>query len=178
MNWYGIWTLKQLGLAWDIKRVKLADLKKGWWLRRWEAGYRGAAGGGGGGGLVSAATELSVDTEPTLCSAGFLFRRKLELSAEWLGKGSGCFNRPDCDSYPCKPRSSVPDSAATGSNKSTLIFGAKHLQAGAVRCSPRFLRITLLPTLIQAEGVHVAVVPSRHKPHRSLLRSVTVPPVA
>jgi stearoyl-CoA desaturase (delta-9 desaturase) len=29
MNWYGIWTLKQLGLAWDIKRVKLADLEKG-----------------------------------------------------------------------------------------------------------------------------------------------------
>ena len=29
MNWYGIWALKQLGLAWDIKRVKLADLEKG-----------------------------------------------------------------------------------------------------------------------------------------------------
>jgi hypothetical protein len=29
MNWYGIWTLKQLGLAWDIKRIKLADVKQG-----------------------------------------------------------------------------------------------------------------------------------------------------
>jgi hypothetical protein len=29
MNWFGIWTLKQLGLAWDIKRVKLADLESG-----------------------------------------------------------------------------------------------------------------------------------------------------
>jgi hypothetical protein len=29
MNWYGIWALKTLGLAWDIKRVKLADLEKG-----------------------------------------------------------------------------------------------------------------------------------------------------
>jgi fatty-acid desaturase len=29
MNWYGIWTLKQLGLAWDIKRVVLDDVKKG-----------------------------------------------------------------------------------------------------------------------------------------------------
>ena len=29
MNWYGIRTLKTLGLAWDIKRVKLADLEKG-----------------------------------------------------------------------------------------------------------------------------------------------------
>ena len=29
MNWYGIWALKQLSLAWDIKRVKLADLEKG-----------------------------------------------------------------------------------------------------------------------------------------------------
>jgi hypothetical protein len=29
MNWYGIWTLKTLGLAWDIKRVKLADLERG-----------------------------------------------------------------------------------------------------------------------------------------------------
>jgi hypothetical protein len=29
MNWYGIWTLKQLGLAWDIKRVRLADLETG-----------------------------------------------------------------------------------------------------------------------------------------------------
>jgi fatty-acid desaturase len=29
VNWYGIWTLKTLGLAWDIKRVKLADLEKG-----------------------------------------------------------------------------------------------------------------------------------------------------
>jgi stearoyl-CoA desaturase (delta-9 desaturase) len=29
MNWYGIWTLKTLGLAWDIKRVKLADLENG-----------------------------------------------------------------------------------------------------------------------------------------------------
>jgi len=29
VNWYGIWALKTLGLAWDIKRVKLADLEKG-----------------------------------------------------------------------------------------------------------------------------------------------------
>src|SRR6202051_4801160 len=29
VNWYGIWALKQLGLAWDIKRVRLADLEKG-----------------------------------------------------------------------------------------------------------------------------------------------------
>ena len=29
MNWYGIWALKTLGLASDIKRVKLADLEKG-----------------------------------------------------------------------------------------------------------------------------------------------------
>jgi len=29
MNWYGIWALKTLGLAWDIKRVKMADLEKG-----------------------------------------------------------------------------------------------------------------------------------------------------
>jgi stearoyl-CoA desaturase (delta-9 desaturase) len=29
VNWYGIWTLKTLGLAWDIKRVKLADLENG-----------------------------------------------------------------------------------------------------------------------------------------------------
>ena len=29
MNWYGIWTLKTLGLAWDVKRVKLADVKNG-----------------------------------------------------------------------------------------------------------------------------------------------------
>ena len=28
-NWYGIWTLKTLGLAWDIKRVRLADLETG-----------------------------------------------------------------------------------------------------------------------------------------------------
>jgi sn-1 stearoyl-lipid 9-desaturase len=28
-NWYGIWVLKQLGLAWDVKRVRLADLEKG-----------------------------------------------------------------------------------------------------------------------------------------------------
>jgi fatty-acid desaturase len=26
MNWYGIWALKTLGLAWDIKRVKLDEL--------------------------------------------------------------------------------------------------------------------------------------------------------
>jgi stearoyl-CoA desaturase (delta-9 desaturase) len=29
VNWYGIWALKTLGLAWDIKRVRLADLEKG-----------------------------------------------------------------------------------------------------------------------------------------------------
>ena len=29
MNWYGIWALKTLGLAWDVKRVKLADLETG-----------------------------------------------------------------------------------------------------------------------------------------------------
>jgi hypothetical protein len=29
VNWYGIWALKTLGLAWDIKRVKLADLETG-----------------------------------------------------------------------------------------------------------------------------------------------------
>jgi hypothetical protein len=23
MNWYGIWTLRTLGLAWDVKRPKL-----------------------------------------------------------------------------------------------------------------------------------------------------------
>ncbi len=27
MNWYGIFTLKLLGLAWDVKRAKLADLE-------------------------------------------------------------------------------------------------------------------------------------------------------
>jgi stearoyl-CoA desaturase (delta-9 desaturase) len=26
MNWYGIFTLKLLGLAWDVKRAKLAEL--------------------------------------------------------------------------------------------------------------------------------------------------------
>src|SRR3982075_1199610 len=29
VNWYGIWVLKTLGLAWDIKRVKLADVEHG-----------------------------------------------------------------------------------------------------------------------------------------------------
>jgi len=29
VNWYGIWVLKTLGLAWDIKRVKLADIEHG-----------------------------------------------------------------------------------------------------------------------------------------------------
>ena len=29
MNWYGIWTLKTLGLAWDIKRVKLSEIERG-----------------------------------------------------------------------------------------------------------------------------------------------------
>jgi stearoyl-CoA desaturase (delta-9 desaturase) len=29
MNWYGIWTLKTLGLAWDIKRVNLAEVERG-----------------------------------------------------------------------------------------------------------------------------------------------------
>jgi hypothetical protein len=29
MNWYGIWVLKTLGLAWDIKRIKLSDVKQG-----------------------------------------------------------------------------------------------------------------------------------------------------
>jgi stearoyl-CoA desaturase (delta-9 desaturase) len=29
MNWYGIWALKTLGLAWDIKRVKLAEVERG-----------------------------------------------------------------------------------------------------------------------------------------------------
>jgi hypothetical protein len=29
VNWYGIWALKTLGLAWDVKRVKLADLENG-----------------------------------------------------------------------------------------------------------------------------------------------------
>ncbi|MGD0988503.1 MAG: acyl-CoA desaturase [Candidatus Sulfotelmatobacter sp.] len=29
MNWYGIWALKQFGLAWDIKRVRLGDLENG-----------------------------------------------------------------------------------------------------------------------------------------------------
>jgi stearoyl-CoA desaturase (delta-9 desaturase) len=29
VNWYGIWALKTLGLAWDIKRVRLADLENG-----------------------------------------------------------------------------------------------------------------------------------------------------
>ncbi|MGC2555774.1 MAG: acyl-CoA desaturase, partial [Candidatus Sulfotelmatobacter sp.] len=29
MNWYGIWALKTLGLAWDVKRVRLADLENG-----------------------------------------------------------------------------------------------------------------------------------------------------
>ena len=28
-NWYGIWLLQKLGLAWDIKRVKLEDIAKG-----------------------------------------------------------------------------------------------------------------------------------------------------
>ena len=40
MNWYGIWALKKLGLAWDIKRVKLADLEKGWCAdAEWAADY-------------------------------------------------------------------------------------------------------------------------------------------
>ena len=26
MNWYAIFTLKLLGLAWDVKRVRLAEL--------------------------------------------------------------------------------------------------------------------------------------------------------
>ncbi|HEX4785606.1 MAG TPA: fatty acid desaturase [Candidatus Sulfotelmatobacter sp.] len=29
MNWYGIWVLKTLGLAWDIKRVKLDEVERG-----------------------------------------------------------------------------------------------------------------------------------------------------
>jgi hypothetical protein len=29
MNWYGIWALKTLGLAWDIKRVKLDEVERG-----------------------------------------------------------------------------------------------------------------------------------------------------
>jgi fatty-acid desaturase len=29
MNWYGIWVLQKLGLAWDIKRVKLSEIKQG-----------------------------------------------------------------------------------------------------------------------------------------------------
>jgi fatty-acid desaturase len=29
MNWYGIWTLKTLGLAWDIKRVNLREIESG-----------------------------------------------------------------------------------------------------------------------------------------------------
>jgi stearoyl-CoA desaturase (delta-9 desaturase) len=29
MNWYGIWALKMLGLAWDIKRVKLDEVERG-----------------------------------------------------------------------------------------------------------------------------------------------------
>jgi stearoyl-CoA desaturase (delta-9 desaturase) len=29
MNWYGIWALKTLGLAWDVKRVKLAEIEHG-----------------------------------------------------------------------------------------------------------------------------------------------------
>jgi stearoyl-CoA desaturase (delta-9 desaturase) len=29
VNWYGIWALKTLGLAWDVKRVRLSDLEDG-----------------------------------------------------------------------------------------------------------------------------------------------------
>jgi len=29
MNWYGIAALRFLGLAWDIKRVKLAEIEQG-----------------------------------------------------------------------------------------------------------------------------------------------------
>jgi hypothetical protein len=29
MNWYGIWILQKLGLAWDIKRVKLEEVEQG-----------------------------------------------------------------------------------------------------------------------------------------------------
>jgi stearoyl-CoA desaturase (delta-9 desaturase) len=29
VNWYGIWALKTLGLAWDIRRVKLDEIKQG-----------------------------------------------------------------------------------------------------------------------------------------------------
>jgi stearoyl-CoA desaturase (delta-9 desaturase) len=29
MNWYGIWLLQKLGLAWDVKRVRLADVERG-----------------------------------------------------------------------------------------------------------------------------------------------------
>jgi len=29
MNWYGIWALKTLGLAWDIKRVRLDEVERG-----------------------------------------------------------------------------------------------------------------------------------------------------
>ena len=28
-NWYGIWSLQKLGLAWDVKRVRLAELERG-----------------------------------------------------------------------------------------------------------------------------------------------------
>jgi stearoyl-CoA desaturase (delta-9 desaturase) len=28
-NWYGIWALKTLGLAWDVKRVNLAEIEAG-----------------------------------------------------------------------------------------------------------------------------------------------------
>ena len=54
MNWYGIWALKTLGLAWDIKRVKLAEVERG--LVPTPNGRlitRGDAGSFGGGGLAA-----------------------------------------------------------------------------------------------------------------------------
>jgi hypothetical protein len=29
LNWYGIWALKTLGLAWDIRKVNLTEIKQG-----------------------------------------------------------------------------------------------------------------------------------------------------
>ena len=53
--------------------------------------------------------------------------------------------RPGYNTYPRKPQSFAPDGVATG-------------KAEAVGKPPQFLRIPLLPTLLQAERVYVVVI--------------------
>ena len=75
MNWYGIWALKTLGLAWDIKRVRLADLEQraGGYAER-TSDWASSAGGYGGWGLEHATgLQSSLGLEPAF-PAGFSLR--------------------------------------------------------------------------------------------------------